>query len=104
LPLGATPKNVLVKLLPLRGNSRADGWERELPFADSIRESAAPLTSISARASATSPPGRSNESAGFTNHEGEPGGPRMLYYERDLEEKTNQYVGLEDGVSKSAGD
>ncbi len=24
------------------------------------------------------------ESAGFTNHEGRPDGPRMLYYERDL--------------------
>ena len=24
------------------------------------------------------------ESAGFTNREGGPGGPRMLYYERDL--------------------
>ena len=24
------------------------------------------------------------ESAGFTNHEGSPDGPRMLYYERDL--------------------
>lgn len=24
------------------------------------------------------------ESAGFTNHEGKPDGPRMLYYERDL--------------------
>ena len=42
------------------------------------------------------------ESAGFTNHEGGPGGPRMLYYERDLHPKSNQYLGLEDGLPKSA--
>ena len=47
-----------------------------------MHESAAPRTSISAEDDVAAR--ALYESAGFTNREGGPDGPRMLYYERDL--------------------
>ena len=50
---------------------------------DAAREAGAPHVELTTGEDDTEARGL-YESAGFTNREGPPDGPRMLYYERDL--------------------